>query len=357
MASQRAEFGLFYQLPQADGQDVPQRYRDTIDQVVHGDQVGWDAAWLAEMHFVREFSVLPSPMLTMAAIAARTERIRLGTGVALLPLVDPIRTAEDAATLDIISNGRLEFGVGRGSIGEHFAGFNVDIADRDSRFEEALTVIRQAWLDGPVNFEGDHFRYRNVQVVPKPIQRPGPPIRIAANSDESFVRASTDDWRVFASPITAFAEDLDRRFAMYHQARPDAPATDAGILMPVHVHESSETAREEARASLQSYLKVVSDTGIRSWTRRGGDPDDLPPLLNRNRNSSYEEVLDQMCAIGNPDEVIDKLNAVGGRYGVGHFITWCNAGGMIPHEQVTRSMSLFMEQCAPGITIPLGPES
>ena len=350
-SGQRAEFGLFYQLPQADGQDVPQRYRDTIAQVVHGDHVGWDTAWLAEMHFVREFSVLPSPMVTMAAIAAQTERIRLGTGVTLLPLLDPIRTAEDAATLDIISNGRVDFGVGRGSIAEHFAGFNVNVNERATRFEEALEIIQLAWLDGPVNYQGQHFSYRNVQVVPKPVQRPGPPLRIAANSDESFARAATSGWPVFASPITAFAEDLDRRYAAYHEARPDAPASDAGILMPVHVHESSETAKAEAQASLMSYLKVVSDTGVRSWTRRGGDLADLPPLLKRNRDSSYEEALEEMCAIGNPDEVNAKLNDVNERYGVGHFITWCNAGGIIPHDQVTRSMSLFMQECAPNITV------
>ena len=351
MVDQRAEFGLFFQLPQADGQDVPQRYRDTIDQVVHGDRIGWDAAWLAEMHFVREFSVLPSPMVTMAAIAARTERIRLGTGVALLPLVDPIRTAEDAATLDIISGGRLEFGIGRGSIAEHFTGFNVSMADRASRFEEALTVIRQAWLDGPVNFEGDHFRYRNVQVVPKPIQRPGPPLRMAANSDESFMRAARDDWRVFASPITAFEEELDRRFDMYHRARPDAPSTDAGMLLPVHVHESSEVAKAEARDSILSYLAVVSNTALRSWLRRGGSERDLPPLPARNRGASYEDALETMCAIGNPDEVTARLNAIHERYGVGHFITWCNAGGLIPHDQVTKSMSLFMRECAPNVTL------
>jgi len=351
MTAERAEFGLFFQLPQADGQDVPQRYHDTIAQIVHGDRIGWDAAWLAEMHFVREFSVLPSPIVTMAAAAAQTENIRLGTGVALLPLVDPIRAAEDAATLDIISGGRLEYGIGRGSIAEHFSGFNVPMADRANRFNESLTVIRQAWLDEPVNFEGEHFSYRNVQVVPKPIQRPGPPLRMAANSDESFVRACDEQWRVFASPITAFAEDLDRRFTMYHEARPDAPATDAGLLLPVHVHESSETAKAEAEASLMSYMKVVSDTGYRSWTRRGGDPNDLPPLLARNRNASYEEALELMCAIGNPDEVTTKLMALAERYGVGHFLTWCNAGGIIPHEQVTRSMSLFMKECAPNITI------
>lgn len=351
MPDERAEFGLFFQLPQADGQDVPQRYRDTIAQIVHGDRIGWDAAWLAEMHFVREFSVLPSPLVTMAAAAAQTEQIRLGTGVALLALTDPIRAAEDAATVDIISGGRLEYGVGRGSIAEHFAGFNVQMADRAGRFNEALEVIQQAWGDGPVNFEGDHFSYRNVQVVPKPIQRPGPPLRMAANSDESFVRACNEQWRVFASPITAFEDDLDRRFAMYQQARPDAPASDAGLLLPVHVHESSKTARDELKTSLMSYMKVVSDTGFRGWTRRGGDPDDLPPLLARNRNASFEEIIDTMCAVGNPDEVTAKLSGLGARYGVGHFLTWCNAGGMVPNEQVARSMSLFMKECAPNITV------
>ena len=351
MHRDRAEFGLFFQLPQADGQDVPQRYRDTIAQIVHGDRIGWDAAWLAEMHFVREFSVLPSPMVTMAAAAAQTDSIRLGTGVTLLPLVDPIRAAEDAATLDIISGGRLEYGIGRGAISEHFAGFNVSIGDRAIRFNEALTVIQQAWSDQAVNFEGEHFSYRDVQVVPKPIQRPGPPLRMAANSDESFARAANEGWRVFASPITAFNEELDSRFTMYHGARPHAPATDAGLLLPVHVHESSETAKAEARGSLMSYMQVVTDTGLRGWLRRGGDPDDLPPLLARNRNASYEEILDSMCAIGNPDEVTEKLSGLGARYGTGHFLTWCNAGGVIPHEQVTRSMSLFMQECAPNITI------
>ena len=239
---ERAEFGLFFQLPQADGQDVPQRYRDTIAQIVHADRIGFEAAWLAEMHFVREFSVLPSPMVTMAAAAAQTDNIRLGTGVALLPLVDPIRAAEDAATLDIISGGRLEYGIGRGAIGEHFAGFNVSMSDRAARFNEALSVIQQAWSDDPVNFEGEHFSYRDVQVVPKPVQRPGPPLRMAANSDESFIRAANEGWRVFASPITAFEEDLDNRFTAYHGARPHAPRPT-----PVSSCRSTSTSRPRQR--------------------------------------------------------------------------------------------------------------
>lgn len=346
------EFGLFFQLPQADGQDVPARYRDTLAQIVEADRLGFDLAWLAEMHFVREFSVLPSPLVVMAAAAAQTSRIRLGTGVALIPLVQPIRAAEDAATLDIISGGRLEYGVGRGAIAEHFDGFGVPIRERAERFDEALAIILQAWSDEPVNFHGRFFDYEQVQVVPKPIQRPHPPLRLAANSDESFARAGAEGWRVFASPITAFAEDLERRFEAYWRTRSERegarpPARDAGLLLPVHVAETGAQARAEAEASLMSYMQVVSDTGLRGIASRGGSLNDLPPLLERNRSASYEEVLDTMCAIGSAAEVSAALQSLRERYGVGHFLTWCNAGGMIPHEQVTRSMRLFMEQVAP----------
>ena len=348
------EFGLFFQLPQADGQDVPSRYRDTIAQIVEADRLGFDLAWLAEMHFVREFSVLPSPLVLAAAAAAQTTRIRLGTGVALIPLVQPIRAAEDAATLDIISGGRLEYGIGRGSIAEHFNGFGVPIGERAARFDEAIEVMLQAWSDEPVNFHGRFFDYDNVKVVPKPVQRPHPPIRLAANSDESFERAIAEGWPVFASPITAFHEDLDRRYAQYWEARTERegarpPATDVGLALPVHVAETSEQARDEARASVASYMNVIASTGLRTLASRGGDPNNLPPLMQRNRPSNLEQLLDEVCVIGSIKEVTEKLAALRDRYGVGHFLTWCNTGGMIPHDQVVRSMTLIMERVAPAL--------
>ncbi len=356
-AAERLEFGLFFQLPQADGQDAAARYRDTIAQIAAADRLGFDLAWLAEMHFVREFSVLPSPLVVAAAAAAQTTRIRLGTGVALIPLVQPIRAAEDAATLDIISGGRLEYGVGRGSIAEHFAGFGVPMRERAERFDEAMAVILQAWSDKPVNFQGRFFDYTNVQVVPKPLQRPHPPLRLAANSDESFERSIAEGWRVFASPITAFAEDLDQRYAAYWRGRTERegarpPATDAGLLLPVHVAETSEQARAEARTSLLSYFDVINQTGLRSFTARGGNLNNLPPLMERNRSWSYEQIVEELCAIGSVEEVTAKLAALRDRYGAGHFLTWCNAGGLIPHDQVLRSMTALMERVAPALGSP-----
>ena len=122
------------------------RYRETLEQqIVLADKLGYDTAWLAEMHFVPEYSILPSPMMVGVAAAAMTERIRIGIGVALLPLHEPIRAAEDAATLDILSGGRLDFGIGRGAIAAHFDGFGIPMSERSGRFNEVIDIIRASW--------------------------------------------------------------------------------------------------------------------------------------------------------------------------------------------------------------------
>jgi alkanesulfonate monooxygenase SsuD/methylene tetrahydromethanopterin reductase-like flavin-dependent oxidoreductase (luciferase family) len=137
------QFGLFYQLPCAPEQHEVTRYHETIEQIVYADELGFDIAWLAELHFYRPFSILSSPLILAAALAQRTTRIRLGTAVVLLPLQHPLRVAEDAATVDILSQGRLEVGVGRGAIAIHFQGFNVSSDESRERFEEALTILER----------------------------------------------------------------------------------------------------------------------------------------------------------------------------------------------------------------------
>ena len=121
------KFGLFYMIPCADWQSPVQRYQDTLEQIDLGDELGFDNVWFAELHFDPRFSTTPSPLMVAAAAAQRTRKIRLGVAVNLLPLHNPVRIAEDIATLDVLSNGRAEFGVGRGAMPAHFQGFNIPI--------------------------------------------------------------------------------------------------------------------------------------------------------------------------------------------------------------------------------------
>src|SRR5271169_2773755 len=138
-------FGFFDQLPCAPGYSERQRYKDIIAQIELGDAVGFDTAWLGEIHFIREFSILADPLMVLAAAAQRTSRIRLGTAVTLLPLHNPVKIAEAAATADILSNGRLELGVGRGTSPLHYTGYGIPQEESRGRFDEALDFILKAW--------------------------------------------------------------------------------------------------------------------------------------------------------------------------------------------------------------------
>ena len=119
------KFGLHFQLPCMDTQSPVQRYRDTIEQAVHAETLGFESVWPVEQHFNPGLSILPAPLLLLSAIAERTQTLRLGIAIVLLPLSHPVRVAEEVATLDVLSNGRVEFGIGRGSIPTHFSGFGV----------------------------------------------------------------------------------------------------------------------------------------------------------------------------------------------------------------------------------------
>jgi alkanesulfonate monooxygenase SsuD/methylene tetrahydromethanopterin reductase-like flavin-dependent oxidoreductase (luciferase family) len=144
---------------------------------------------LGELHFIPSFSCLASPLMILAAAAQRTKRIRLGTAVTLLPLHNPVKMAEDAATLDVLSNGRLEFGIGREATPVYFAGYNILQEESRERFEESREVILRAWTSERLSYEGKYFRVQDVRLTPQPVQKPYPPIRIAAYSSDTFAIA------------------------------------------------------------------------------------------------------------------------------------------------------------------------
>src|SRR6184192_1397492 len=183
-------FGLFYQASEADGQTHAERYAEMLDLIGLGDTLGFDVAWLAELHFGGAFSLLSTPLMLVPLIAQHAPRIRIGTAVTLLPLHHPLSCAEQAATADVLSGGRLEFGVGRGSIPSQFHGFRVPVAENRARFDEALEIIRLAWTSDRFSYHGRFHQVEELSVVQKPLQQPHPPIRVAVHTAESFAHVA-----------------------------------------------------------------------------------------------------------------------------------------------------------------------
>src|SRR6266540_3856497 len=213
-------FGLFFQAPEATGQTHAERYAEMFDLIALADSLGFDVAWLAELHFGGAFSLLANPLMTVPVIAQRTRRIRVGTAVTLLPLHHPLSCAEQAATADLLSGGRLEFGVGRGSIPSQFHGFRVPVAENRARFDEALEIIRLAWTRERFSYRGTFCQVEEVAVVPKPVQRPHPPIRVAVHTAESFAHIGDTGLPIYSGTTTTPLPQLREYLALYGEHLP-----------------------------------------------------------------------------------------------------------------------------------------
>ena len=340
-------FGFFDQLPCADGDSERQRYQDLIAQIELGDALGFDTVWLGELHFSRAFSILADPLLLLAAAAQRTTRIRLGTAVTLLPLHNPVKIAEEAAIADILSNGRLEFGVGRGTAPVHYAGYDIPQEESRERFEEALDFIVQAWTQKSFSTHGKYFRARDLTVVPKPVQSPHPPVRIAANSPDTFPLAARRRLPIFATPLINPPDKLKEGLAVYRGGLPAGTPGDAALAFPVHVAASREQARRESEASLLHFLREAGER-----LRPLGDADvksfeAFRQVLARIERVKYEDVDREMAVFGDPAYCVERVRALQREYAMDEFICYFNQGGLMDHALVKQSMTRFAREVLP----------
>jgi alkanesulfonate monooxygenase SsuD/methylene tetrahydromethanopterin reductase-like flavin-dependent oxidoreductase (luciferase family) len=348
------KFGFFFQLPCAPSQSESERYRDTLAQIEHGDTLGYDTAWLAELHFYPEFSVMSSPLIVAAAAAQRTRRIRLGMAVSLLPLNDPIRIAEDAATVDILSNGRLELGVGRGTNPLHYSGFNIPMEESRDRFTEALDVITSAWTHARVTYEGKYYRVRDLALHPRPVQKPHPPIRIATNSSDTFPQAGRLGYPMFSSLVVVPLPRLRRDLAVYWQSFDEAGHTRTGeevaLLFPVYVGESMAEAHRVPRDSIMHYFEVLGRRMV------AGDDDRDAPTRERNtemqtrlQRLTFEDVCENVAIIGTPEHCLERIAWLREEFHLSQLICWFNPGGLMPHDTVLTSMRRFATRVIPAV--------
>lgn len=306
-----------------------QLYAETLEQVEHGEKLGFDSVFTTEHHFIED-GYSPALMPIEAAWAARTTRVKIGSFVLLLCLQNPLRLAEDAATVDIISGGRLILGMGLGYRIEEFDGFGVAKGQAGKIMDEATEILIRAWTEKTFSFHGDHFNLQNVSMTPKPVQKPRPPIwvgragragvrRVARFNLEGFCDApNSDNYQLYLSHCREFGTH---------------PKAEGQVLVFGHCNVDSEAAWAEALPHAEHVHR-----GYKNWLWKHGD------------TRVFRNELDRDFIIGDPahwkkrlDEVIERRS---GGIKPGHVVIQLQLAGM-PHDTVMRSMELFAKEILP----------
>ncbi len=342
-------FGAHYlptYVPRLDGSGVD-FYRKMIEQMIELDRLGYDDVWVTEHHFHVYGGMVSSPPTFLAAVAQATQRIHLGVAISVLPLHNPLQVAESYAAVDVISNGRLEFGVGRGSTLKEFASFKISHDDSATRMREAVHIILKAWEDGPFDFHGELFDYENIEVLPKPVQRPHPPIWVGASrSDDTFRWAGEQGYHLMTLPYMYEPEVLQHWIGVYRDALVAAghdPATRE-ILGKFHIYvaESDRKAREEAMPYLANYRDIANERNAGNVAGTGG------------RLDLDEQIRRGDVIAGDPERVIEVINLWRERLGLTTISGTVFFGGM-PQELALRNIRLFADRVMPAFAPAASP--
>ncbi len=345
------EFGMFHEFPCTTGISHAQAFDQAFEQVDAAERWSLDVMWLAELHAAPTRSVLAAPLTIAAAIAARTRRIKIGTAVQVLPLCHPLRLAEEAATVDQISRGRLIFGVGRSGFPRTYEAYGIPYAESQERFAETLEIIKRAWGEAPLSFKGKYYSFDNVPVTPKPYSPEGPEIRIAINSPDSFPAAGTQGYPIFVAVRIGTLSELAPNLRAYREAY--RAAGHAGqpkvvLRLPLYLAETREQARREPEESIIHFYRWLGDQLEASASKSGARAiEQRAERGQRLQAITYEEALRDKVVVGTPDMVIDRLIELRDELGLDGILAEMNCGSLVPHERVMNSLRLLCDKVMP----------
>ncbi|PYM12953.1 MAG: hypothetical protein DMD81_22540 [Candidatus Rokuibacteriota bacterium] len=343
-------FGLFVE-EMRQGVNQATAFDDAFELADMAESWGIDCVWLGEIHFTPSRSVISASLLVASSIATRTKRLHIGTAVQVLPLNHPLRIAEEAATLDQISKGRLEFGIGRSGVVRTYDVYGVPYGESQARFHEALSIIRQAWLGEPFGFEGQFYHFANATVSPRPYQVPHPPIRMATTSLETFSIAGRAGLSIFVGLRATELSDLQTQLAAYRQAwRESDQAGEPSVYLriPVYAAKTEKAAIEEPRESITKFFRRQSELARAAVGRAGAGPADRRAFqAERMANLSYEDILARKVAFGTPDQLVDRLTELTTQLGIDGILMEPNSGGFIPRELERESLRLVAHEVLP----------
>ena len=272
--------GLMMECDYREGRSQDEAFDEAFSTAANAEEWGFDGLWLAERHFAPPESgraipsVVSSPLIFATAIAVKTSRIRVGTAVLVLPLGHPVRMAEEVATIDNISRGRFDLGVGRSGFPWAYEGYDIPYAESRDRFREYFDVMMMAWTEDRFSYEGQYYNFDDVCVIPKPYQRPHPPLRYAASTQETFPAMGRLGMPIFAGLGGATVSDLAQSISEYRAAWKEAGNAGEGdvfLRVGVFVAESMDRALSEPRESTMRYYDRIRRGLLQTAGSFGGE--------------------------------------------------------------------------------------
>ena len=351
-------FGLVMECDYRMEATLEDAFQEAFAQTEMAEAFGLDGVWLAERHFAAPDgpldlqgvgipSIVSAPLIMASAIAARTKRLRVGIAVNVLPLCHPIRIAEEAATVDHISQGRFDFGVGRSGFARAYEGYGVPYSESRERFRECLDIIVKAWTNDRFSYEGQFYTFDDVCVLPKPYQKPHPPIRIAATTRETFPQVGRMGHPIFVGLRGMDVPEVAYHINVYREAWQQAGHPGSGdvlLRIPIYVAETAEQARSEPEAStMRSYQRLAANFAHSVRDAGTTASEERAERGRRLAGATYDDLLQDRVAYGTPEAVVERIRELRDELGLSGVIAEMNTGGLIPRERILNSLRLFGE--------------
>jgi alkanesulfonate monooxygenase SsuD/methylene tetrahydromethanopterin reductase-like flavin-dependent oxidoreductase (luciferase family) len=352
------DFGIFLDFP-VQGGTHENAFKETFELVDLAEETGLDTVWLGETHFTPQRAVHSAQMVIMSSIATRTKRLRVGSAVHVLPLIHPLRIAEEAATVDQISEGRFEFGAGRSGNIRAYDTMGIDYLESKDRFQEALEIILQAWSGETFSYEGKYNHITDATLTPLPYQKPHPKVRIASSGEDSFSRVGRLGFPIFLSMRGMDVNELENNLKEYHKAWKEAghpgEAGDVSVRFPMYIAPKDEDAIQEPKETIERYFQRMRERfqqgrfeeALANTETGPQQIEDRRARLERLESMTYQDILDTKVIVGSPERVIDQLTQYKEMLGLTGFTAELNPGGTLPKEVVQRSLKLLTQEVMP----------
>jgi len=359
------KFGLFYQIqvPKPWTTDSEsKRIHEALDQIVYAEEMGFDSVWFSEHHFRPVWSHNSAPDLTLAAVSQRTKRLRLGVGVVLAPIHHPLHVAARMATLDILSHGRVDVGIGRTGYPYQLTPYGTQLEDTRGMWNEFAAVLPRMWTEEEFTYNGTYYQIPRREVLPKPVQKPHPPLWSACSSAETArLTGSLGFGALFGSE--GGPQGVERLMGLYQEALQDAPNTASvnrrtALMTTGYCHEDPRLVAERGTELAEWYIEQQRERARLVW--RDFDPANVPPdyqgyyerdqKLARGPHAGEPTPADvvrggRSFCIGTPDQCIAFCEAYEA-LGIEEIFPLC-AIGPAEHHEVLHTIRLFGEQVIP----------